>query len=320
MNTLQQQFKKNILRSILAPTILLVLIAIPARASAATVYLEASRSAISVGDTVIVAVKVNADGAVLNTVDGNISIKSSSNSSPDINIQQFSLANSSFGLWPRTPSLSQDGKTISYVAGIPGGFSIEGATLFKIVVHATSTGTVTFTPVSTSVLANDGKGTKVPSQFKGLTLTITPQKAGALAINDWANIVSTDTIPPEPFIVVIGKDPALSNGKRFAYFSAIDNQSGIDHYQVSENGGPYVRSGSTYVLQDQSDAVKLTVVAYDKAGNVTTATYPATTTNKTVPQRSIPWVPIIVLVLSVGVIYVAYRKISRTSKNVSKNL
>ena len=90
-----------------AAVIALGLIALPASASAATVYLEASRSTIAVGDTAIVAVKINADGAVLNTVDGSVSLKGSSGGK--LVVQQFSLANSSFGLWPRTPSLSQDG-------------------------------------------------------------------------------------------------------------------------------------------------------------------------------------------------------------------
>ncbi len=101
--------------------------------SAATVYLESSRSTISVGDTVIVNVKINAEGTTINTVDGSVALKAGGN---NIVAEEFSLANSAFGLWPRTPSLSKDGQIISFVGGVPGGFNIEGASLFKIIFMA----------------------------------------------------------------------------------------------------------------------------------------------------------------------------------------
>ncbi len=283
----------------------------PAHASAATVYVESSRSTISVGDTAVVAIRVSADGAVLNTVDGEVSI---SHTSGDAKVTEFSLANSSFGLWPRTPSLSTDGHTVSFVGGVPGGFSIEGATLFKIIVQATKQGTITIRPQNMSVFANDGNGTKIPPQLKDFTLTVVPAKTGSIAINDWSNTVATDTVPPAPFIIVPGQDQSLFAGKKFAFFSAVDNQSGIDHYDVSENGGPAVRSGSMYVFQDQSGNAVLNVVAYDKAGNKTIAMYPAASTG-----NGIAWSSIIVVVLVLVVIYFIY-KVLRAKSKKNKNV
>ena len=291
-----------------AAVIALGLIALPASASAATVYLEASRSTIAVGDTAIVAVKINADGAVLNTVDGSVSLKGSSGGK--LVVQQFSLANSSFGLWPRTPSLSQDGSSISFVGGVPGGMSIEGATLFKIIVTATSTGKITITPGNTSVFANDGQGTKLPLQVKGIVITVVPKTSNSATVDDWSSVVATDTTPPQPFIVVLGRDPSIFDGKKFAFFSAVDNQSGIDHYDVSENAAAPVRSGSTYVLQDQNGTPQLTVTAYDKAGNQRVAFYP---TGQPV-QQGIAWLSIAVVVLLIVVVYVILKKISKKMK------
>jgi len=288
---------------VLVATVILV----PSMASAATVYLETAKNSISVGDTAIITVKINADAATINTVEGNISFKSAANSAV---VQEFSLANSAFGLWPRTPSLSSDGKLVSFVGGVPGGFSIEGATIFKIIVEAKKEGQVTITPEDFIAFANDGKGTKIPVQVKGLALNVTSKQAGSQVNNEWQKLVSTDTTPPEEFIVVLGQDKSLFDGKKFAFFSALDNQSGIDFYDVSENGAPAVRSGSTYVLQNQNDNVKLDVVAHDKAGNKRTSTYSGTSAG----GISWPIIGIIVLVVVIG--YIAFRKMRGGKKNV----
>lgn len=296
----------------------LIVMTLPVHASAATVYLQSSRSTIAVGDTAIISVKIDADGAVLNSVEGTVGLTSSSTSHHAVlAVQQYSLGSSAFGLWPRTPSLSSDGNSVSFVGGVPGGFSIEGATLFKIIVTATSTGTVTITPEDMTVFANDGNGTKVPVQLKGLTITVVPAVAGVAPVNDWTSIISTDTTPPEPFIIVIGQDPSVYGGKKFAYFSAVDNQSGIDHYEVSEDGAPYVRSGSTYVMQDQSNSVRLNVVAYDKAGNTRSASYPIASIPSS-QNNSVSWMSIIIVVVIVVIliviIYMIGKKISKNRK------
>ncbi len=282
-----------------------VLLALPAVTNASTVYVESSKSTISVGDTAIITVKVNAEGAVLNTVEGEVSVKSTTGGG--VVVQEFSLANSSFGLWPRTPSLSKDGNLISFVGGVPGGFSIEGATLFKIIVEAKKEGTITIAPQNMVTYANDGKGTKVPVKQKPISIKIDASKQGVPASNEWNDVIASDVTPPEDFIVVIGQDSTLFDGKKFAFFSSLDNQSGISHYEVSEDGAPVVRSGSTYVLKNQSDSVKLTVTAYDKANNKKTANYPVSESW----FGSVSWLSVIVVVLLIVVIRFIIKKILR---------
>lgn len=282
-----------------------VLLALPAVTNASTVYVESSKSTISVGDTAIITVKVNAEGAVLNTVEGEVSVKSTTGGG--VVVQEFSLANSSFGLWPRTPSLSKDGNLISFVGGVPGGFSIEGATLFKIIVEAKKEGTITIAPQNMVTYANDGKGTKVPVKQMPISIKIDASKQGVPASNEWNDIIASDVISPEDFIVVIGQDNTLFDGKKFAFFSSLDNQSGISHYEVSEDGAPVVRSGSTYVLKNQSDSVKLTVTAYDKANNKKTANYPVSESW----FGSVSWLSVIVVVLLIVVIRFIIKKILR---------
>lgn len=275
---------------------------VPSSASAATAYVETSRESISVGDTAIVTVKVNTEGATPNTVEGEVSIKSSSD---NLVVQEFSLANSAFGLWPRTPSLSKDGHTVSFVGGVPGGFSIEGATLFKIIVEARKEGTVTIAPQNFSVFANDGSGTKIAVKMKGVTLRVTSKEAGVPATNEWLAVVSGDVIPPTDFIVVPGQDASLFEGKKFVFFSAVDNESGISHYDVSEDGAPAVRSGSTYVLRDQTGSPSLKVVAYDKAGNKKASSY-----SDTAPE-GVSWLVVVTSVVGILVAVSAARFVLR---------
>jgi hypothetical protein len=296
--------KKYIIISYGLVLTLLALVSI--NASAATVYMESSRNTISVGDTVIITAKINADGTTINTVEGDITFKSGAG---NIDVREFSLANSSFGLWPKTPSLSSSGQTISFVGGVPGGFNIEGATLFKIILEAKKEGSVTINPQNIVAFANDGKGTKLPVQLKSVNLKIVPKKADVSPDDEWSSLVAKDITPPEDFIVVLGQDQTLFEGKKFVYFSALDNQSGISYYEVLENDAPVVRSGSTYVLQDQKGDVKLKVTAFDKAGNKKEATYPS--------SKPISWAGIIIVVILILVLRIVYIKWRRNKKNGS---
>ena len=283
----------------------LILLAIvcfaPHTTKAAVVYLESSRSTAAVGDTIIVTAKINAEGTTINTVEGDIAAKSGGTS---VAVDEFSLANSAFGLWPRTPSLSKDGQVVSFVGGVPGGFNIEGATLFKIVYKVQKEGEAVIAPQNIIAFANDGKGTKVPVTMKGLTLKVAAAKEGVAAVDDWRTIVSQDTAAPEDFIIVLGQENSLFNGKKFAFFSALDNQSGISYYEVSENGAAPIRTGSTYVLQTQTGNVKLVVTAYDKAGNKKEAKY----SGPVEPRPGNFWTWLIATVIIVVVVAVILRK------------
>jgi hypothetical protein len=194
---------------------------------------------------------------------------------------------------------------------VPGGFNIEGATLFKIIFQAKKEGSVTIAPQGVLVHANDGLGTTLPVQLKSLVITVGAKKAATT--DDWGAVVARDTTAPEDFIIVLGQDKALFSGSKFAYFSAVDNQSGISYYEVSENGAPAVRSGSTYVLQNQNEDVTLSVTAVDKAGNKKVSNYSMAATPNSV-SNNINWVAVgIAVVLLVIVIMVIKKK--KNSKN-----
>jgi hypothetical protein len=288
---------------------------VPGIASAANVYLETSRDTVSVGDTFIISAKVDAEETSINSVEGDIMLGTNNN----LTVNDFSLAKSIFSLWPRTPSLSSDGNTISFTGGVPGGFKLDKAILFNIVVEANKEGTITISPKNIVVFANDGAATKVSTDVSSLTINILPKNEAISPTNEWISLVTADKQNPEQFSIAIGEDASLFEGKRFAFFTAVDNQSGISYYEVSENGGPAVRSGSMYVLQNQDENVTpvLEVTAYDKAGNKTTSVYKES--GITIFGFSLKFILTLIAIVIAFVLFKKVRKIKRNRKNVLEN-
>lgn len=243
-------------------------------ALATNIYFETSKDVVSVGDTFIVKVKIDAENKDINTVEGDIFLGSQNN---NFVVNDSIIAESPFTLWPQNPSLSQDGKTISFVGGVPGGFNLDNVNIFNIVVKTNQEGDIEFSPKNIIAFANDGQGTKLPVNVRNLIVKVAPNDKGGVESNEWVDLVNQDKENPSIPLITLGRDSTLFEGKMFAFFSATDDQSGIDYYEVSEDGEPAVRSGNMYVLKNQDDAgaSRLVVTVYDKAGNKATAVYKA---------------------------------------------
>ena len=179
---------------------------VPEIASAANIYIETSKNTVSVGDTFIVSMKIDSEKTSINSVEGDVTLE---NNNGNLIVNDFSLAKSIFSLWPRTPSLSTDGNTISFVGGVPGGFSIDKAILFNIVVEAKKEGTIKISPKNMAIFMNDGKGSRAETNINSLTINVVPQNSEIAPINEWSSLVATDKTSPEKFDIVIGREPSL---------------------------------------------------------------------------------------------------------------
>lgn len=285
---------------------------IPSMASAANIYFETAKNTVSVGDTFIISAKIDAEKTSINSVEGDFSFEGNDG---NLKVNDFSLAKSIFSLWPRTPSLSIDGNTISFVGGVPGGFNLEKAILFNIVVEASKEGEIKISPKNIAIYANDGSATRVPVDISDLKIKVIPKNEGVASTNEWISLVTSDKINPEKFDIVIGKDQSLFEGRRFAFFTAVDNQSGISYYEVQENDKPAIRSGSMYVLENQDENLtpNLVVTAYDKAGNKTVSVYKKPVT--TIFGFSLNF---ILILAGLIVIFFIFKKIKKNKKNVQQ--
>lgn len=256
--------------------VLAILLISPINSEAAYVYPVAGNQSIVVEDKFLVTIRFNTEGKTINTLEGLVGVYSSAG---PVYIHELSVAGSDFSLWPSKPSLSagKESSSISFTGGVPNGINTDDALVFTIALTAENPGEIFIVPVSLTGYLNDGKGT--PVSVNGNQLKMYIYKADRPPHDEWQEVVQKDTEPPLPFAITLGQDSSVFDNKKFISFMTTDNGSGIDHYEVTEGDRNPVRSGTTYVLQDQELEQKITVVAYDKAGNSQSATFVTTSQN-----------------------------------------
>lgn len=106
------------------------------------------------GKTVL-SIRVNPEGKVLNVVEGQIDFVSDLNSL-DIKVD---TSDSGLSMWATPPAYSDPEKRISFVGGVPNGFSSE-TQVFKVILSAKEPGSVNIAFKNGAVYLNDGLGTK----------------------------------------------------------------------------------------------------------------------------------------------------------------
>ena len=232
-------------------------------AKAALISVNNANQLVSVGDVVIFPVIINTEGRNINVVEGEINIVSGQE---NFLIKELSVAGSNFSLWPVKPSFSESMKKITFTAGIPGGVNRKDAVLFKIIIQAQGEGQVVFAPSNIKAYINDGRATPVETRIDPMNFQISSMKDIG-GKNDLGAIIIGDHKKPWGLVAEIGRDSSLFDGKSFVFFSAFDNESGIDRFEVKEGDRNPVRSGSIYVFQNQQRLEPTMIVAYDKAGN-----------------------------------------------------
>ena len=247
-------------------------------------------------DTFIVNVLLNTEGKVINAIEGTLSIRDDVGG--DFQIKELSVAGSAFTIWPRKPSLNTTGNSISFTGGVVSGVSDTNALLFSIIIQVNKPGPLYVSSTDVVGYLNDGLGTSV--SFKKTSNTITVLPSDTVATDAWKNIIAGDNIPPEKFTVLLGQDPSMFDGMQFLSFQTTDADSGVDFYDVKEGGYEYVRTGTTYVLQNQDKVKNIIIRAHDKAGNIQIATYGMYT-------GGINWKSIIITVLIASAIFYCKR-------------
>jgi hypothetical protein len=255
-------------------------------AEAALIYLDPAEGVRSLGDTFIVAVRVDNQGQCLNAFD--VKLKFSKNV---IKAVDFMRGDSILTLWIQDPTIDQEAGTVSFIGGLPGGYcgrvsgdpgvtNVLGKIVFQVPGFrigntAENVGTVEFMD-GTKALLSDGNGT--PAELKTGNARFEIGPGGQNALNEWLDIVKKDNTVPEPFSVQLLNDKDIFGGKYFVAFSTIDRQSGLDHFEVLESDdlgfvygttklAQWQQATSPYPLRDQDLKSVIKVKAVDKAGN-----------------------------------------------------
>lgn len=238
---------------------------------AAQIYFETPVTTASVGDTIVLHVRLNTEGASINAVDLGILY-------PKIlAVKNISKSGSFVQIWVKEPSYTSD--VIFLSGGVPGGVISGNTIVATIMFEAKSVGdgALGLSPAS-SILLNDGSGTSVPISLQTPTIHIVARKPNesprVLSGDVSAKQANSDFVRPNGFDLAIGSDARLFGGKYFVSFFTTDSGSGVDHYQLKEGDGPYVLARSPYLLSDQALHSVIHVRAYDGSSNYREEIYP----------------------------------------------
>ena len=255
-----------------------VMLTLPFFASAQTLLLKSAKTTYQAGDSFQVTLSINTEGKQVNTIAG--TVKTS-----NLQLLDVRYGSSILTLWVARPKINASAGTISFAGGLPGGFSGSSGPILSFGVRAKSEGLAEIKLSDFSILLNDGLGTEIKNPGLG-SLKLNIQKAaplpkateGAAPPKKEIYIPTPDMTPPESFIPMISRHPSIAENRYFVSFSAVDKDSGIAYYEISErpwlislftkkfNKGPE-RSESPYILKIQNWLTEVKVSAYDQADN-----------------------------------------------------
>src|SRR3989338_6884457 len=129
-------------------------------AFAARVYFEPPPTTYKVGDNFTLSLVLDTEAQSINAVEISISVPKL------LKIKNISKSGSMIQLWVNEPSFS--GEVINLTGGIPGGTTISKGIVAKITFEAAAIGSGNIAFMSnSSVLLNDGQGTKLDLEMTG---------------------------------------------------------------------------------------------------------------------------------------------------------
>lgn len=231
--------------------ILFLLLATAGTANAASLTLTPQTG--SDGVTSGFAVYLETDAAVLNAVEGRITLPSG------VSVDGIDTTGSAITLWVDRPYHVLSDETVAFMGGTPGGFATNASLLlFTMRVSTRDPGTYALGPVDAVVYANDGAGTQesVAGESKKVALGSARERGGYAFLST----------PSAPLYAEVGNDPSLFDGLFYIALLGGDSGEGIAYYEVKEGWfSSSVRADRYYVLADQSrsSSIRVTAVTID---------------------------------------------------------
>lgn len=248
---------KIILKRIQIILVTVFILSIPSVALGADVFFELLPHATVEDQTAVVGVHIDSKSIPLNVVEGVIVFEGEIRDQLSVEVE---TGGSILHMWPTRPEYLPQEKAIRFTGGAPGGFS-QGGLLFRMRLFSPVSGNVKINWVHGASYRNDGNGTKEPVFARSMSLYV------AARDKDGVPLFSADTHPPSFESIRVSRDASVYEGKYFISFSAQDDISGIDRYEIQEGEIRTTIRDGVYVLQDQTRATPVFITAYDKAGN-----------------------------------------------------
>lgn len=231
---------------------------------AAEIIFQTPTQALGVGDEFSVPIVLSSPSESVNAVSGDIVF-----SDDTLSVENILSANSVVTEWIDPPH--SNGNSVVFSGIMPGGYEttvdpvtqgrlpgIIATIVFKV--KAAGAGNIQFSDAH--AYKNDGLGSEASIQTHVANFSLGDVGSGIL-------IKTYDTNPPLAFTPIISHYLSLYDGRWFVVFGTTDKETGIDHYEVKEGSGDWVRADSPYVLNDQTLSGAVSVKAVDLAGNFT---------------------------------------------------
>lgn len=214
----------------------------------------------------VIEVRIDPQGDSINVVEGILGIQNVGNAK--ISSVAIDTGGSVLTLWPFKPEYDENKHLITFTGGAPRGFNHEGL-LFRVRIFSSASGSVRLSSLSTTSYLNDGAGSikSVDSKSISVAVSKSDQSASSQVVS-----LSSDTKPPVFSDVEVGRDESVYDGKSFVSFRATDDGLGVVRYEVKEGETVTEVSDGVYVFKDQGRDTKVTITAYDAAGNSKTVT------------------------------------------------
>jgi hypothetical protein len=218
----------------------------------------------AVGDILKINLILDAQDKMLNAIEGRISL------SENLNILSINDGGSVVSLWVQKPKA--EGSIVNFSGVIPGGYKgvlspywdgYKAGEVLELVLRVGEAGAAGAEIINPKILLHDGEGTETKVSVSDLEFVIAEKETQLPLETEFPK----DSNPPEEFEIEISSAPEIFDGKYFLVFLAQDKESGIDHYEVKEGYGSFVKAESPHPLKNQSLNKKITVKAVDKAGN-----------------------------------------------------
>lgn len=294
MSDMHTRVPKKFFHLAFSATLFILLLSTTITVHAATLTIDPEEGEYGPGDIFVAAVRINpAIDECVNVVHVAITYPKEL-----IRVSAFSKGESLLSLWTEEPVIDNERGIVRWSGGIPAGYcgrvsgdpgqtNILGKIIFTLpgnmiggaVLDESTSIPVTFGD-ETRALLNDGLGT--PAQLSFVHASYTRRtKSASTPLNSWQYEIERDEFPPDLFGVELVKDPNTFQGKYFIVFGTLDKQTGVHHYEVMEEDIEhfgFVRGKkeravfhevtSPYVLLDQTLRSRITVRAYDHAGNM----------------------------------------------------
>lgn len=229
---------------------------------AANITFDSPSYPVGVGDEFVISLKIQSQDESINAISGQLIFNDDR-----LTVKRIETANSIVTAWVEEPYVS--GNAVIFSGIMPGGFidivdpitlKHSSADLFSLVLKVKKSGSSDISFSDIHVYKNDGLGTEATLMVEKLELNL--ESTGS---NKEEKII--DNNDPEPFTPLITSDKDIYNGQYIVVFSTTDKESGIDHYEVREGLGRWIRTTSPYLLTDQTLRSVVRVKAVDLAGN-----------------------------------------------------